>query len=54
MQLALVVKPKAVRVMDLSQVWGSCGQGGIIHLNWKLVFAPKPVLEYAVAHELSH
>jgi len=50
----LGVTPKAVRVMDLSKVWGSCGAGGIIHLNWKLIFAPMPVLEYAVAHELSH
>jgi hypothetical protein len=50
----LGVAPKAVRVMDLSQVWGACGPGGVIHLNWKLIFAPKAVLEYAVVHELAH
>jgi len=51
---ALGVTPKAVRVMELSQIWGSCGQGGILHFNWKLIFAPRAVLEYAVVHELVH
>ena len=27
---------------------------GIINLNWRLIAAPKPVLEYAVVHELCH
>lgn len=44
----------AIRVMDLRHVWGSCGRGGILHLNWKLIFAPKAMLEYAVVYELAH
>jgi len=48
------VSPVAIRVLDLKHIWGSCGEGGVIHLNWRLVHAPKPVLEYAVVHELCH
>lgn len=50
----LRVSPKAVRVQDFKHLWGSCGKSGIICLNWRLVAAPKPVLEYAVVHELCH
>ena len=50
----LGVSPTAIRVLDLKHIWGSCGEGGVIHLNWRLVHAPKPVLEYAVVHELCH
>ncbi|MGR9175657.1 M48 metallopeptidase family protein [Rhizobium leguminosarum] len=25
-----------------------------MNLNWHLIFAPKPVLEYAVVHEMCH
>ena len=35
-------------------MWGSCGQNRQIDLNWHLIFAPKPVLEYAVVHEMCH
>ena len=35
-------------------MWGSCGQDRQVNLNWHLVFAPKPVLEYAVVHEICH
>ncbi len=50
----LNVIPKTVRVRDFKHLWGSCGKSGIINLNWRLVAAPKPVLEYAVVHELCH
>lgn len=50
----LSVVPAGIRIIDLKHVWGSCGEGGVVHLNWRLVHAPKPVLEYAVVHELCH
>ena len=50
----LGVTPRAVRVMLLKKVWGSCGVGGIIHVNSALIRAPRPVLEYSVVHELCH
>lgn len=47
-------EPKAVRVKEQKHLWGSCGQDSTIYLNWHLAFAPKPVLEYAVVHEMCH
>ncbi|BCS89464.1 M48 family metallopeptidase [Pseudodesulfovibrio sediminis] len=46
--------PKAIRIKEQKHLWGSCGRDDIINLNWQLIFAPKPVLEYAVVHELCH
>ncbi len=48
------LKPKGVRIKDQRHLWGSCGADRIVNLNWQLVFAPIPVLEYAVVHELCH
>lgn len=35
-------------------LWGSCGKGGTLRLERKLIRAPKPVLEYVVVHEICH
>lgn len=48
------LKPRAVRVAEFVTGWGSCGPSGTIHIDWRLVFAPKSVLEYVVVHELTH
>lgn len=34
--------------------WGSCHASGRIHLNWRLVQMPARLLDYVVAHEVSH
>jgi len=46
--------PRSIRVTELSNCWGSCGPRRNILINWHLIFAPKKVLEYVVAHELAH
>lgn len=48
------LKPRALRVAEFVTGWGSCTPGGTIHIDWRLVFAPKRVLEYVVVHELAH
>jgi predicted metal-dependent hydrolase len=48
------MKPKGILIKDQKHLWGNCGNDRKIHLNWHLIFAPKPVLEYAVVHELCH
>ena len=48
------LKPRSIRVAEFVTGWGSCGQSGTIHIDWRLVFAPKRVLEYVVVHELAH
>ena len=34
--------------------WGSCSSRGGISLNWRLIMAPPPVIDYLVIHELCH
>jgi len=48
------LKPRSIRVAEFATGWGSCGPSGAIQIDWRLVFAPKRVLEYVVVHELAH
>ncbi|HEX4985478.1 MAG TPA: SprT family zinc-dependent metalloprotease [Burkholderiales bacterium] len=34
--------------------WGSCNVRGDVRLNWRLVQAPQPTIDYVVVHELAH
>jgi predicted metal-dependent hydrolase len=34
--------------------WGSCTSDGKIRLNWRLMHFSLPIIDYVVAHELSH
>lgn len=43
-----------VHVRELKNHWGICGRKGEIVLDWRLVMAPRYILEYAVVHELCH
>lgn len=46
--------PRSIRVADFANGWGSCGLEGNVLINWHLIFAPRKVLEYVVAHEMAH
>jgi predicted metal-dependent hydrolase len=48
------LRPRAVHVAEFVTGWGSCGQKRTVNIDWRLVFAPKRVLEYVVVHELAH
>lgn len=48
------LKPRSIRVAEFATGWGSCGPSGAIQIDWRLVFAPKRVLEYVLVHELAH
>jgi len=45
---------KRITVRDSRSRWGSCGPDATMSFSWRLVFAPPEVLDYLVAHEVSH
>ncbi len=42
------------RLSNAKKRWGVCNSKGHININWRLVMAPEPVLDYVVIHELMH
>ena len=42
-----------VRVMDLCNRWASRGKSGL-NFHWKLMLAPKSIIDYVIVHELAH
>ena len=54
----------AVRLLGLSYTnltikvtrskWGHCTASGAIQYNWQILLAPEPIVDYLVAHEVSH
>jgi predicted metal-dependent hydrolase len=43
-----------IRIGDQRSRWGSCSSRGTLSFSWRLVLAPRPVLDYVVVHELCH
>ena len=43
-----------VGVRDTRSRWGSCSARASLSFSWRLIFAPQPVLDYVVAHEVAH
>ncbi|HTZ03135.1 MAG TPA: SprT family zinc-dependent metalloprotease [Xanthobacteraceae bacterium] len=45
---------RRVSVRDQSSRWGSCSTTGLLSFSWRLVLAPRHVLDYLAAHEVAH
>ena len=39
---------------DTRSRWGSCSSAGALMYSWRLILAPKFVLDYVAAHEVAH
>jgi len=50
---ARVEKPSII-VREQRKRWGSCDARGTVRINWRIVQAPIPLIEYVLAHELVH
>jgi predicted metal-dependent hydrolase len=47
-------KVPRINVRDTKSRWGSCSGRGNLSFSWRLIFAPEPVVDYVVAHEVAH
>lgn len=47
-------KPTRITLKDTSSRWGSCSSAKHLNFCWKLALAPDFVLNYIIAHEVSH
>ena len=43
-----------LRLSHARTLWGSCHSSGVVRLNWRLIQKPLDLVDYVVAHELSH
>lgn len=50
----LNVEPNDIKVMELQNRWGSCSEKRNVNFHWKTIMAPLTILDYIVAHELTH
>jgi len=50
----LGVQPTRLSVRAQRARWGSASRNGSLSLNWRLLLAPRWVLDYVVIHELAH
>lgn len=50
----LNVDVNRISIRDPRTRWGSASSGGALSFSWRLYLAPKPVLNYVVAHEVAH
>jgi predicted metal-dependent hydrolase len=50
----LGVQWRKLSLSSASTLWGTAQRDGSIRLNWRLVHFRLPVIDYVVAHELSH
>jgi predicted metal-dependent hydrolase len=47
-------RAKAIRYKDTTSRWGSCTADGTLAFSWRIMMAPRPVIDYLVAHEVAH
>lgn len=48
------VRLRRVTIRDQSSRWGSCSTTGALSFSWRLILAPRHVLDYLAAHEVAH
>ncbi|AJQ95135.1 M48 family metallopeptidase [Gynuella sunshinyii] len=53
-QLGVRDRLVAVKFRKTKSKWGHCTNQGVIQINWLIMMAPEPVIDYLVCHEVSH
>ena len=44
----------SLTLKTVSSIWGSCSRDQKLTFNWKLILTPPEIIDYVVAHEISH
>jgi predicted metal-dependent hydrolase len=50
----LGLKASRISVRDQTSRWGSCSTTGALSFSWRLILAPRHILDYVAAHEVAH
>jgi predicted metal-dependent hydrolase len=50
----LGVTVRRISIRDQASRWGSCSTTGALSFSWRLMLAPRHVLDYLAAHEVAH
>jgi hypothetical protein len=50
----LGVRARHITLRDQTTRWGSCSANGLLSFSWRLILAPRYVLDYVAAHEVAH
>lgn len=50
----LGAKYAGITIKATRSKWGHCTAQGAIQYNWQILLAPEPIVDYLVAHEVSH
>jgi predicted metal-dependent hydrolase len=50
----LDVTVRRIAIRDQASRWGSCSTTGVLSFSWRLILAPRYVLDYLAAHEVAH
>lgn len=45
---------RRIQIRDTKSRWGSCSSSGTLSFSWRLIMCPNKIIEYVVAHEVSH
>lgn len=43
-----------ITIRDPRSRWGSCSAAGNLMFSWRLIMAPREILDYVAAHEVAH
>lgn len=46
--------PAKIEMKEQHKRWGTCTKEGNIYLNWRIIMAPMPIVDYVLVHELAH
>lgn len=48
------IAPESVKLKEQKRRWGTCTSNGDIYVNWRIMMAPLPIVDYLLVHELAH